>query len=230
MALLLNIETSAQVCSVCLSKDGKVIEMRENQDGKSHATSLTPYIEEIFNSCEYTLKDIDAVVISKGPGSYTGLRIGVSTAKGICYALNKPLIAINTLKSVCNGLIQNNDLDKKALFVPLIDARRMEVYSAIFDFDLNEKREIKAEIIDENSFDEFLTDQKVYMFGDGAEKCKNIIHHENAEFVDDILPSSAYLIELAELAFKQKDFVDVAYFEPFYLKDFIATIPKKKLL
>jgi tRNA threonylcarbamoyladenosine biosynthesis protein TsaB len=179
MALLLNIETSAQVCSVCLSKDGEVLEIRENRDGKSHASSLTPYIEDIFKISSYKMNDIDAVVISKGPGSYTGLRIGVSTAKGICFALNKPLIAINTLEALSSGVIQNQEVTQEAFFAPLIDARRMEVYSAIFDFNLKEVREIKAEIIDDNSFIEHLEKSKIYFFGDGAEKCKETINHNN---------------------------------------------------
>lgn len=228
--LLLNIETSAQVCSVCLSKDGEVIEIRENREGKSHASTLTPYIEDIFKSSEYTINNIDAVAISKGPGSYTGLRIGVSTAKGICFALNKPLIAINTLKVLCSGVTRAQKPDRNALFVPLIDARRMEVYSAIFDSNLNEIREIKAEIIDENSFNEFLHKHKLYFFGDGAEKCKALVKHQNAVFIDGILPSSSVLVPLAEEAFKENRFENVAYFEPFYLKDFVATIPKNKFL
>jgi len=228
--LLLNIETSAQVCSVCLSKNGEVIEIRENREGKSHASTLTPYIEDIFKSSAYTINDIDAVAISKGPGSYTGLRIGVSTAKGICFALNKPLIAINTLKVLSSGVIRTKNPDKNALIVPLIDARRMEVYSAIFDSNLNEIGEIKAEIIDENSFNEFLERKKLYFFGDGAEKCKTFVKHQNALFIDGILPSSSYLVPLAEEAFKENRFENVAYFEPFYLKDFVATIPKRKVL
>lgn len=226
MSLLLCIETSAQVCSVCLAKDGNLLEIRENKDGKSHASSLTPYIEEIFQSSEYTLNDVDAIVISKGPGSYTGLRIGVSTAKGICFALKKPLIAINTLKALASRFTKEKD----ALLVPLIDARRMEVYSAIYNNELKEAREIKAEIIDQNSFSEILDKNKMIFFGDGAEKCKTEIQHSNANFIDNILPSSTDLIKLAEEAFSNKEFEDVAYFEPFYLKDFIATTPKKKVL
>jgi tRNA threonylcarbamoyladenosine biosynthesis protein TsaB len=181
---------------------------------------------------EITLNEIDAVAISKGPGSYTGLRIGVSTAKGLCFALDKPLISIGTLQSMAYGLSKNQEIqkyEKNILFCPMIDARRMEVYAAVYDIDNKEIREVGADIIDEHSFNAYLYNSKVIFFGDGAAKCKKALSgHPNAIFYDDILPSSSNMATLAEHKFIEKQFEDLAYFEPFYLKDFIAGIPKVK--
>lgn len=236
MALILNIETSTRVCSVCISKDGIVKSFRESNDEKSHAKLLTIFIDEIVKEQNLHYNDFDAIAVSKGPGSYTGLRIGVSTAKGLCYAKDLPLIAINTLESMANGIIlkantNNLNIDgfENAILVPMIDARRMEVYSAFFNSKGEMLREVKAEIIDENSYVDILTKQKMIFFGDGSEKFTDIIKHENAIFAEKIYPSSKSMASLSEYAYFNKNFKDVAYFEPFYLKDFVATIPKKNI-
>jgi len=230
MALILNIETSTQVCSVSLSVDGITTGIKESHTKNSHAELLTIFAQQIINDEGYEFKDLDAVAVSKGPGSYTGLRIGVSTAKGLCYSLDKPLIAISTLKAMAAGMIKefDNKIDNY-LFCPMIDARRMEVYSALFSPDTNMVREIKAEVIDENSFLKELEKSIVVFGGDGALKCKEILgENKNAIFLDKFLPSSKFMTQLAEQKFQNNDFVDVAYFEPFYLKDFVAGIPRVK--
>ena len=236
MALILNIETSTMVCSVSISKEGKVLGTKESNEEKSHAKKLTIFIDELIKELNYTFDDIDAVAISKGPGSYTGLRIGVSTAKGLCYAKDIPLIAINTLQAMAYGIVsedkfknQVGDDVENILLVPMIDARRMEVYSAFFNFKGEFKREVKAEIIDEKSYQETLSKQKMIFFGNGSEKIHDVIKHENAIFIEDINPSAKDMAKLSETAFNNNDFEDVAYFEPFYLKDFVATVPKKNI-
>ncbi|WP_430814418.1 tRNA (adenosine(37)-N6)-threonylcarbamoyltransferase complex dimerization subunit type 1 TsaB [Carboxylicivirga sp. RSCT41] len=233
MAKILSIETSTGVCSVAYSEHGKVVASKELFQVNSHASNLTILIEELFaqdNTPE--LKDIDAVAVSSGPGSYTGLRIGVSTAKGICYALNKPVIAIDSMQILTQAVV-NQDWESSALpivFCPLMDARRMEVYTAVFDKELNKLEDISAKIVDEETFTKWLEANKVVFFGNGAEKCKDVIKHENAIFVDDCHPLAKNLSPLAEKHFAEEKFEDVAYFEPFYLKDFVATTPKKKVL
>ncbi len=236
MALILNIETSTQVCSVCISLDGVVKGTKESNEEKSHAKLLTIFIDQLLNDLNYKIDDFDAISISKGPGSYTGLRIGVSTAKGLCYAKDIPLIAINTLQSMANGIIlkaNSNDIYvddfDNSILVPMIDARRMEVYSAFFNSKGEFIRDVKAEIIDENSYQDVLRKQKMIFFGDGSEKIGEVIKHENVVFVKNFNPSSNYMAGLSEIKFREKQFEDVAYFEPFYLKDFIATIPKKNI-
>lgn len=236
MALILNLETSTMVCSVSISKNGSVIGTKESSVEKSHAKLLTIFIDELLKELNFTIDDLDAVAISKGPGSYTGLRIGVSTAKGLCYAKDLPLIAINTLESMADGMVLKlnskelsvNDFEK-AVLVPMIDARRMEVYSAFYNIKGESVREVMAEIIDEKSYQEILSKQKMIFFGDGSEKIQEIINHENAIFIENIYPSSKDMAILSEMAFQKKKFEDVAYFEPFYLKDFIATVPKKNI-
>lgn len=236
MALILNIETSTQVCSVCVSLDGIVKGIQESNEEKSHAKLLTIFIDQLLNELEYKIDDFDAISISKGPGSYTGLRIGVSTAKGLCYAKDIPLIAINTLQSMATGIIlkvNSNDISvddfENLILVPMIDARRMEVYSAFFNSKGEFLRDVKAEIIDENSYQDILLKQKMFFFGDGSEKIREVIKHENAIFIKNFNPSSNYMAGLSEISFGKKLFEDVAYFEPFYLKDFIATVPKKNI-
>ncbi len=226
MALILNIETATRVCSVALAKDGQVIDRRESFEDKSHASLLTVFIDEIFRANDLNAAKLDAISISEGPGSYTGLRIGVSVAKGICYAASKPLIAVNTLKAMALMAIKKIDLDN-TLLCPQIDARRMEVYASIFDMQLAVIRETRAEIIDVLSYQEFLHKHTMTFFGDGAHKCKAIINHPNARFIDDVYPSAEYMAILAEESFAKKEFKNVAYFEPFYLKDFVATISKR---
>lgn len=228
MALILSIETSTPVCSVALARDGKILGLEESFDEKSHATQLTVFIQSILEKNQLKAEDLDAVSVSQGPGSYTGLRIGVSVAKGICYAAQKPLIAINTMKVM--ALMAQSLMDNKhSVLCPLLDARRMEVYSAVFSSTLEEKEAVKAEIIDSESFKNLLEQQTVFFFGNGAEKCKPVIQHPNARFIDGIYPSAKYMAPLAEDAYKASDFKNVAYFEPFYLKDFVATVPKNKI-
>jgi tRNA threonylcarbamoyladenosine biosynthesis protein TsaB len=225
LALILNIETATKNCSVSLAENGEILVIRELNDGNySHAEKLHPFIQEILDEAKILLSDIDAVAVSKGPGSYTGLRIGVSAAKGICFAVEKPLISIETLKSLAYSISVD-----EGVIVPMLDARRMEVYSAVYDTNYEELREIKAEIIDENSFDSELSSGKVYFLGDGAAKCKEVIINGNAVFVEDEFPSSKEMAMLSYVKYKKNDIEDVAYFEPFYLKDFIAIPEKKKI-
>lgn len=224
MGLILNIETATKNCSVSLSRGGEVIVLKELNEGKfSHAEKLHAFIRELFQESAISMHDLDAIAISKGPGSYTGLRIGVSAAKGLCYALEKPLISVPTLQIMA---LQVPCL-KDELVVPLLDARRMEVYSAVFDHDYRQTRETKAEIIDDNSFESFLNKGIVHFAGDGAQKCMEIIKHENARFLTTIYPSAREMAIVSTLKLKEADFEDVAYFEPYYLKDFVAGKPKK---
>jgi len=229
MALILNIETSTNVCSAAISKNGEVIDLLENFDDRSHASLLTVFIEKLFKQNNLNYSHLDAVSISEGPGSYTGLRIGVSVAKGICYAQNKPLIAINTLKAMAMMAKETiSDLPTNALLCPMIDARRMEVYSAVFDTNLNGIRKTIAEVIEENAYQTELQNNPIYFFGNGSSKCKEKITHNNAIFSNEIYPSAKYMARLSQTAFGSNDFKDAAYFEPFYLKDFVATTSKKK--
>jgi tRNA threonylcarbamoyladenosine biosynthesis protein TsaB len=223
MAIVLNIETATTNCSVSLSKDGETLVLKEDNSAEySHAETLHVFIDDVFRSSHIKPLDINAVAVSKGPGSYTGLRIGVSSAKGLCYALNKPLIAIDTLESLAHQLKIEN-----GFIVPMLDARRMEVYSAIYNSNLELYREIKAEILTENSYSEILKTSKVYFIGNGVEKTKSLIQHPNAVFIEGKLPSANDMDVLAEFKYKISDTEDVAYFEPYYLKDFIAL--KKKV-
>lgn len=222
MALVLNIETATTNCSVSLSKDGETLVLKEDKDsGYSHAEKLHVYIDELFKKADINPKDIDAVAVSKGPGSYTGLRIGVSAAKGLCFALDKPLLAVSTLESLAQQ-VKIND----GYIVPMLDARRLEVYSAVFDAKFEQYREIKAEILSEESYSDLLEEQKVYFIGSGVEKTKTLITHPNAIFIEGQLPSANEMSQLSEKKYKKSDIEDVAYFEPFYLKDFIAIKPK----
>jgi tRNA threonylcarbamoyladenosine biosynthesis protein TsaB len=227
---ILCIETATQVCSVALSIDGKFAGVKETNEKNAHSRVLTNFIQELIKEQGISLKKIDAIAISMGPGSYTGLRIGVSTAKGLCYSLDKPLIAINTLKSMTDGLIQQSKfkLNKEDLYCPMIDARRMEVYTALYSIKGDEFKATSADIIDEDSFKAILENNKIVFFGDGASKCKTKITHMNAVFYDGFMPSASHMIKATMQKFEKSDFEDVAYFEPFYLKDFIAGIPKVK--
>ena len=222
MAYLLNIETATKNCSVSLAKDGETIALKElNDGGYSHAEKLHEFIKLVIAEANITISDLDAVAVSKGPGSYTGLRIGVSAAKGLCFALNIPLISINTLQSLSQSVSITN-----GYIIPLLDARRMEVYSAVFK-DNNSVRNVEAEIIDATSFNDYLDKNTVYFLGDGAEKCKNLITHKNAIFIDGKFPSANEMSLLSFEKYKKNDIEDVAYFEPFYLKDFVGTTAKK---
>ena len=222
MAYILNIETATKNCSVAIAKDGKTILCKEMaEEGYSHAEKLHVFINEILNEIGISFKDLSAVAVSQGPGSYTGLRIGVSAAKGLCFALDIPLIAIDTLEVLASQVKVAN-----GMIIPMIDARRMEVYSAIFDSKLNKIREVQAEIIEEDSFSTI--DLPIYFVGDCASKCKTVLTKENFIFLEDkIFPSANEMSALSYEKFKNNDTVDVAYFEPYYLKDFVGTFPKK---
>lgn len=222
MGYILNIETATKNCSVAIAKDGKTIFCKEiAEEGYSHAERLHVFIEEIIKEAGITIKDLIAVAVSQGPGSYTGLRIGVSAAKGLCYALDIPLIAIDTLQALASQVTILS-----GFIIPMIDARRMEVYSAIFAPTLEKKREVLAEIIDENSFGDL--EETLYFVGDCAEKCQSVLKKDNYVFLADIkYPSANDMSALSYEKFKINDTVDVAYFEPYYLKDFMTTAPKK---
>lgn len=233
MALILNLETSTKVCSVSLSKGSEIIGWKEESEGRNHATLLTVFIDEILKESDIETEDLDAIAVSKGPGSYTGLRIGVSAAKGMAYALSIPLISVNTLKMMASGYLQENkklNLENDLLICSMIDARRMEVYSALYNTKLNEFRKIEAEIIDENSFKDIVEKNRMIIIGDGATKCLPYLKHSKINIDLNFQLSSRFMVPLACEKYEQKNFEDVAYFEPFYLKDFVATIPKKKFL
>lgn len=230
MSCILHIETSTNICSVALSQDGECIFNKENKEGPSHATILAPYVEEALSFADSHAIPLDAVAISQGPGSYTGLRIGTSTAKGICYGRNIPLIALPTLQVMCVPiLLYHDEIPEDALLCPMIDARRMEVYAAIYNRGLNVIRETQADIVEKESYQELLEQHPIYFFGNGADKCKNIINHPNAHFLNGIHPLAKYMFPLAEQAIAKANFADVAYFEPYYLKEFVASTPKKQI-
>ncbi len=216
------------MCSVSISIDGEVVKFKELNDGYSHAENLNLFIQEICEKANLTLAELDAVAISKGPGSYTGLRIGVSTVKGICFALDLPLISISTLEAMASDAIEMKLCNDNDFLCPMLDARRMEVYAAIYDQNLNVIKEISADIIDDESYQNVLEKNKVVFFGPGAAKCESTLSaNSNALFTENIFPSSRSMAKLSDEKFKQGDFEDVAYFEPFYLKDFVATVSKK---
>jgi len=223
MTLILGIETATKNCSVALLKDGIVIAEKERiSDGYAHAEQLTLFIQDVIDSANVTLDKVEAVALSMGPGSFTGLRIGTSTAKGLCYALDIPLIAISTLKAMAFAMAKN---ESSGFYCPMIDARRMEVFSALYDSNNKQVRGVQADVVDENTYAEFLENEIIF-FGDGSLKCQEIINHKNAKFVKGIHPSAINLGILAKAKFENKDFEDVAYFEPYYLKDFLAGTKK----
>ena len=230
MACILHIETSTDVCSVALSEDGAVLFSKEDFDGPQHAVTLGVYIDEVLSMADSHAKPIDAVAVSCGPGSYTGLRIGASMAKGICYGRSIPLIALPTLKVMSVPVLLMDELPEDALLCPMIDARRMEVYAAIYDRALNPVKEVSADIITPDSYAEYLEQHPVYFFGNGAAKCKEVITHRNARFIDGVQPLARWMFPLADRQFLDGAFQDVAYFEPFYLKEFVATVAKNKVL
>lgn len=222
MAYILNIETATKNCSVALAKDGKTILCKEiAEEGYSHAERLHVFIEEIIKEAGITFQDLSAIAVSQGPGSYTGLRIGVSAAKGLCYALGIHLIAVDTLQVLATQVKVSN-----GLIIPMLDARRMEVYSAIFTPNFENKRAVQAEVITENSFEDL--EETLYFVGDCAEKCKQVLNKDNFFFLGDIkFPSAKEMSFLSFEKYQKNDFVDVAYFEPYYLKDFMMTVSKK---
>ncbi len=217
MARILCLETATTNCSVALSIDGKVVSFREENNQKySHSEKLHVFIEEVLAEAQIEISKLDAIAVSKGPGSYTGLRIGVSAAKGLCFALDIPLISTFTLEVIAQQV-----QDKDCYIIPLLDARRMEVYSAIFDSKKKPLRETKAEILNENSFLEYLEQKKTVFLGDGSNKFEAICKHPNALFLKDKFPSAKDMSHLAETKYQNNDFENVAYFEPYYLKEFM---------
>ncbi|MCK0192195.1 tRNA (adenosine(37)-N6)-threonylcarbamoyltransferase complex dimerization subunit type 1 TsaB [Arenibacter sp. F20364] len=217
MTMILNLETATTNCSVSIAKNGEVIALREdNSPNYSHSEQLHIFIEEVMKGTSLSFKDISAIAVSKGPGSYTGLRIGVSAAKGLCFSLNLPLISVPTLESLARqGYGKNYDF-----IIPLLDARRMEVYATVFDVAGNNIRDTRAEIIQKESFLEYAEKGRVLLIGDGAEKCRELLEHPNFTF-ESALPTAVEMGEVSHKKFKASNFENVAYFEPFYLKDFV---------
>lgn len=230
MSCILNIETSTNVCSVAVSQDGSCIFNKEDHEGPNHAVILGVFVQEALSFIDSHAIPLDAVAVSCGPGSYTGLRIGLSMAKGICYGRDVKLIAIPTLELMCVPLLLGEKINEEnALLCPMIDARRMEVYSQFFDRALNEVRSISADIVENNTYDDILAQQPVYFFGNGAEKCYEVLTHHNAHIIEGIVPLAKNMYPLAEKRMANEQFEDVAYFVPFYLKDFVAKEAKKLL-
>lgn len=231
MANILNLETSTEVCSVALTSDGQFLNHHENYDGHTHATLLSAYIKDALDYAASRQMPIDAVAVSVGPGSYTGLRIGLSEAKGLAFGLEVPLIGVNTLKLLTvTALFKQFYDDETTLFVPMIDARRMEVYTGVYDNALESVVEEQAMVVDGNSFSDLLATNHLVFLGNGAAKVSSVIKNANAEFVEGIKPEAINMMALSEKAFREKEFIDVAYSTPFYLKEFQATKSKKKVL
>lgn len=235
--IILYIETATDICSVAVSQGEELLALVESGAERSHATLLNRFIREACAIAGKDLKQMDAIAVSKGPGSYTGLRIGVSTAKGLAYALSKPLLSCGTIESMAHSALQRPEVQNlikqygnQLMLCPMLDARRMEVYTAFFSPECEEKREVRAVIIETNSFEDLLEKHQICFFGNGAEKCKELISHPNAHFMDGLNPSSAAMTTPVLRLFQLSEFEDVAYFEPFYLKDFVATKPRKKIL
>ena len=232
--MIICLETATDLCSVALCDDTGVISVRESNKSRSHASLLTVYIEDILKENGIGAQQLSAVAVSKGPGSYTGLRIGVSVAKGIAYAASLPLISIETTTSMFWGItesgIYNESAGKDTLLCPMLDARRMEIYYAIYDYAGNKIKDISAEIITEDSFSNIPETKKIIFFGDGAAKCKDVIKRRNTHFDDEFKISATHMRIPVFQAFNDNNFEDVAYFEPFYLKDFITSQPRKNIL
>ena len=221
MGLIINIETATDVCSVVLANDGKTLGKLEEKSGQSHARLLTTFISGCMSQAGLQLSDLDAVAVSKGPGSYTGLRIGVSVAKGLCYGLEIPLISVNTLQSMASCLLSMKQISPGTWLGPMIDARRMEVYTAFLNENLEFEKPTSAEIIEPGIFEELLNHHPVIFFGDGMAKTRKYFeNHINASFYPEFQPSASGMVQFSEIAYKNNDFEDVAYFEPFYLKNF----------
>jgi tRNA threonylcarbamoyladenosine biosynthesis protein TsaB len=228
MALILLLETSARNCSVALSSDGSVLFSKIDADGPSHAVKLGIFVDEALKVAEDRGRKIDAVAVSSGPGSYTGLRIGVSLAKGVCYGAGVPLIAIPTLDMLADAVSRKTDLPENALICPMVDARRMEIYTAIYNAKGETIQPASALIVEEQSFSTELAEHPVWFVGDGAAKCRSAIVSDNAHFELEAEPTAESMIPLAEAFYQLNQFEDVAYFEPFYLKEFVATVSKKQ--
>ena len=230
MSCILSIDTSTNVCSVAVSQDGTCIFDKVDNSGSNHAEKLGTFVDEALAFVDSHELTLDAVAVSCGPGSYTGLRIGVSMAKGICYGRNIKLLAVPTLELLAVPiLLHHESIEEEALLVPMIDARRMEVYSAVYDRSLKAVRSIQADVVDGDTYREFLDKGPVYFFGDGAEKCMEVINHPNAHLIKNIEPVAKNMFPLAEKRMAEGKFEDVAYFVPFYLKDFVAKQAKPLL-
>lgn len=233
MSKILCLDTATDICTVSVIENNEILAFKDSKEERSHSVQLAVFIQEVLEKAQLTTNDLAAVAISKGPGSYTGLRIGVSMAKGLCYGLQIPLIAISTLQAMCFGMdkVARKEFGlKDFLYAPMLDARRMEVYTAIYSADKEALKDVHAEILNEGSYNSFLDEKPVLFFGNGAGKYKDMVRHKNAFFYDGYIHSSTYMTVLATQSFEQKNFEDVAYFEPYYLKDFIATTPKKSIL
>ena len=229
--MILCLETATPVCSVALNESCCTIALRESAKQNAHSEKITNFVREVMETACIGYHQLDAVAVSQGPGSYTGLRIGVSTAKGICYAADLPLMAIDTLEAMAYGMKAKlgNQIAENDLLIPMIDARRMEVYASVFDANLQKIEDTAALIIDENSFAELRKGHHLWLFGDGAPKLKQLFENQqNITIIDGFKPSAAFMLPLADKALREQRFVDVAYFEPFYLKDFIAGKPHVK--
>ena len=230
MALILHIETSTNVCSVALSLDGNILFSKIERKGLSHAALIGPFGDEALKVAQQHGLKIDAVAVSSGPGSYTGLRIGVSAAKGICYALHVPMIAVPTLALIVDMCVRTRNLPEKARIRPVLDARRMEVYTGLYGSDGSSLGPTEALVVMEDSFDKELSAGPVFFVGNGAKKLRTVLKSENAIFDEDLQPLAEAMMPLAEKAFSESLFVNVAYFEPFYLKEFVATVSKKHII
>ena len=229
MSCILNIETSTDVCSVSVSQDGACIFSQEDHDGPNHAVKLGTFVDEALSFADSHAIPLDAVAVSCGPGSYTGLRIGASMAKGSCFGQDLKLIAVPTLELMAVPVLLREEVEEGALLCPMIDARRMEVYSAVYDRALHEVRGIQADVVDADTYREYLDRGPVYFFGNGAEKCMEVINHPNARLIKGVEPLAKWMFPIAERRIAQEKYEDVAYFVPFYLKDFVAHQPKKLL-
>ena len=230
MSCILHIETSTNVCSVAVSEDGKVIFDEADRTGNNHAEALGSFVDKAMSFADSHAIPLDAVAVSGGPGSYTGLRIGVSMAKGVCYALDIPLLSVPTLELMCVPvLLRYDEMEDNALLCPMIDARRMEVYAALYDRALKPVRGIQADIVDGDTYRKWLDERPVYFFGNGAAKCMETINHPNARLIEGIEPLAKWMMPIAERKMLNNIHEDVAYFVPFYLKDFVAKTPKKLL-
>lgn len=227
MSCILHIETSTSVCSVAVSEDSHVIFDQEDHSGPNHAERLGSMVDEALSFTDNHAIPFDAVAVSCGPGSYTGLRIGVSMAKGICYGRNLKLIAVPTLELMCVPVLLREMVEDNALLCPMIDARRMEVYAGIYDRALHEVRPVSADVVSEETYKQWLDERPVYFFGNGAAKCMETINHPNAHLIEGIEPLAKWMQPLAERRLLNEQTEDVAYFEPFYLKDYVAKMPKK---
>ena len=223
MPIILAIETALQTCSIALTQDNKLLDLIEVDGRYIHAEKITVFINETLSHSSKNIKDIGLICVSKGPGSYTGLRIGVSVAKGLAYGLDVPLVSVSTLEGLTVGAILHKK-DKGALYCPMIDARRMEVYTCLYNAECQIVQEVSAKVVDENSFAELLSSNKIYFFGDGMEKCRLMLEkHTNAHFIDNIKSSAAYLVPAAIKLFEARKFENLLTFEPYYLKDFFTT-------